>query len=51
MFCRLNDHMCKNCNKITIVNPVFKEFDKGKAATIDGMSIIVEKLNELINLV
>jgi hypothetical protein len=29
---------------------VFKEFDKGKAATIHGMTIIVDKLNELINL-
>lgn len=42
--------MCKNCNKVTIVIPVFKEFDKGKSATIDGMTIIVDKLNELINL-
>ncbi|KAL7025920.1 hypothetical protein ACKWTF_013702 [Chironomus riparius] len=47
----LGDHVCKNCNKITAVIDVYKEFDKAKATTIDGMTIIVDKLNELIGLI
>ena len=50
LFYRLGDHICKNCNKVAVVIEVYKEFDKGKAATIEGMTIIVDKLNELIHL-
>lgn len=47
---RQGEHKCKNCDQITIVNQVFKEFDKSKQCTIDGMSIIMNKLTELIEI-
>lgn len=47
----IDDRRCKLCNKNIVVHSVFKEFDLERAIQIAGVPLIIQKLNEILNLV
>lgn len=46
----IEDRRCKVCNRNTVVHSVFKEFDLEKAVQVAGVPIMIQKLNEVIDL-
>lgn len=46
----IRDHHCKLCQKNIIVHSVFKEFDLERSVQIQGVPVMIQKLDELIGL-
>lgn len=46
----IDDRRFKICNKNTAVHSVFKEFDLARAVQTAGVPMIIQKLDDVINL-
>lgn len=44
----MNNHECKICKKPISISLIFKEFDLSKYATVEGLNLIIKKLDEIV---